>query len=264
MSVMDFILLTLLGIVGLCMGSFISAFSYRWPRRIDFFWGRSFCPNCKHPISWYDNIPLISYLLLGGKCRSCGKAISARYPLIEFGCASSFILLGYKYLNPSSFINRGSFAGVYFLPLLLLVFSLLIAIFVIDLENQLIPDSLVFILVVLISLGYLLSKGISGFDYLAQGFGASFFLLFLALITRGRGMGMGDVKLALPLGAILGWPQVAVWLLLSFLIGGIFAILLLVTGKARFGKRIAFGPFLVLGFIATLVWGEKIFQLINL
>ena len=73
-------------------------------------------------------------------------------------------------------------------------------------------------------------------------------------------MGMGDVKLALPLGAILGWPQVAVWLLLSFLIGGIFAILLLVTGKARFGKRIAFGPFLLVGMLAAKLWGEKVWQ----
>src|SRR3972149_3480762 len=124
----------LLGLIGLCVGSFISAFSYRWPRRIDFFWGRSFCPKCKHPIAWYDNIPVVSFLLLGGKCRRCKKSISPRYPLIELSCALGFVLLGLKYTELSVFLPLGGHAVV-FLLLLLSFFSLLVAIFVIDLET---------------------------------------------------------------------------------------------------------------------------------
>jgi len=251
----------LLGLLGLCVGSFISAFSYRWPKKIDFLWGRSFCPKCKAKISWYDNIPLFSYLVLRGKCRSCHKPISLRYPLLELTGALAFVGLGFALKNPSVW---SYYLGVFLLPVFVALLSTLIAIFVIDLETQLIPDGLVFLLLGLVLLALFVFGKAPAFPLLAAGFGASFFLLLLAFVTRGRGMGLGDVKLALPLGAILGWPQVGVWLFLSFLTGGVFAILLLVAKKASFGKRIAFGPFLVLGFIITLFWGEKILKLFSL
>jgi len=256
-----YLLPILLGLLGLCVGSFVTAFSYRWPRKIDFFWGRSFCPKCKAKISWYDNIPVVSFFVLKGKCRKCRKPISPRYPLIELSSAMVFVGLGFALKNALLWPYN---LGAFLLPVYVVLFSTLIAIFVIDLETQLIPDGLVFFLLVLVAVGLFVFGKTPAFAHLAAGFGASFFLLFLTFITRGRGMGLGDVKLALPLGAMLGWPQVAVWLFLSFLTGGVFAILLLIAKKASFGNRIAFGPFLVLGFIVTLFWGEKLFQLFRL
>jgi len=262
---MDVILLGMLGLLGLVIGSFLGAFSFRWPRRISVATGRSFCPRCKSKISWRDNIPLLSYILLAGKCRNCQKPISIRYPLIEAITSLAFIGTGLIWINapqfsPEPVVSWMIVLGDFFLPVCLFLVSLLVAAFVIDLEHQLIPDGLVFVLVItsILVLVFFQSGGL--FNYFAAGFGASWFLLFLALATRGKGMGLGDVKLALPLGTLLGWPGALVWLFLSFLIGGVFAILLLVTGKASFGKKIAFGPFLILGFVFTLFWGERIVQ----
>jgi leader peptidase (prepilin peptidase)/N-methyltransferase len=171
------------------------------------------------------------------------------------------------FLNPGIFSSTvgtwHNYLGVGFLPAAAFLFLLLAAILLIDLENQLIPDGLTFILMISVTTAlFLFSK--NPYFYLASGLTASLFLLSLALVTKGRGMGMGDVKLALVLGAILGWPQTPIWLFLSFLIGGVFAILLLVGGKTSFGKKIAFGPFLIVGFVASLFWGDKLWQLLKL
>src|SRR3990172_8718504 len=119
-------------ILGLAVGSFLSAYTWRWPRGISIAKGRSICPKCKKQIAWYDNIPLFSYLILGGRCRNCHKKISLRYPLIEFSTAVLFILV----------VNLlGGFGKLGFLltTSYLLLATILIAIFIIDFENQLIP-----------------------------------------------------------------------------------------------------------------------------
>src|SRR3989344_2966290 len=126
-------------VFGLAIGSFLSAYTWRWPRGISIAKGRSICDNCKKQIAWYDNIPFFSYLILGGRCRNCRKKISLRYPLIEVSTAILFVvtvcLLG-------GLGRLGFPLTAYYL----LLTAILIAIFIIDLENQLIPDGLVFLI----------------------------------------------------------------------------------------------------------------------
>lgn len=185
----------LLFILGLIAGSFLAALSYRLPRNISIKTGRSFCPNCKTQINWQDNIPLLSYLLLKGKCRKCRKKISWRYPIIEFATAIVFVLTG---LN----------------PFMLFIGCLLVLIFVIDLEHQLIPDELVFAGLGA-SLIYLLSS-VTFYQNLLAGFLAALFLLLIHFVTLGRGMGLGDVKLALFLGSLLGFSNLLYFFFASF------------------------------------------------
>ncbi len=229
------LILILLGAFGLIIGSFLAALSFRLPRGKSIAMGRSLCPHCHATIAWYDNLPLLSFLFLRGRCRHCHKKISPRYPLIEAATALLFVAAWLFLPHP-------------LLPFYLLIFSLLIAIFVIDFEHQIIPDELVF-LGLLATL--LLTPG-PLFLRLFLAFSAASFFLALNLITRGRGMGLGDVKLALFLGAYFSNLDVLRWLYFSFISGGAVAVYLLLTRKAKFGHQIPFGPFLIAGFLATL------------
>lgn len=228
----------LLFILGLVFGSFVSALSYRFPKKLSFVKGRSICPQCKKQIAWYDNIPLLSFILLGGKCRNCKKAISIRYPLIELTSGIGFVLIG---------IN----------PVWLSIFVLLLTILVIDFENQIIPDEMVFLGIVVLSLYYLVI-GTPLFPGLLAGFWSGLFLLFIHLVTRGKGMGLGDVKLALLGGLVVGTRLTFVWLLSSFLTGGLIAFILILVKGAKLKDRVAFGPFLIIGLAIAKMYGEKI------
>lgn len=223
-----YLILTLLGLL---IGSFISAVTYRIPRGLGFVKGRSFCDNCKTNLRWYDNIPLFSFLLLGGKSNCCGQKISVRYPLIEVTTAIGFISL-YLY----------SFSFIYYL-----LFTISLVIFVIDLEYQIIPDELSWFILLL---GLILNFS---FVNIFAGFLFSLLLLILYLITAGRGMGLGDVKLAISLGVILGLKNGVTWIVTSFILGGIIASILLILKRAKLKTKIAFGPFLIFAFWLTLL-----------
>ncbi len=223
-----YLILTLLGLL---IGSFISAITYRIPRGLGFVKGRSFCDNCKTNLRWYDNIPLFSFLLLGGKSNCCGQKISVRYPLIEVTTAIGFISL-YLY----------SFSFIYYL-----LFTISLVIFVIDLEYQIIPDELSWFILLL---GLILNFS---FVNIFAGFLFSLLLLILYLITAGRGMGLGDVKLAISLGVILGLKNGVTWIVTSFILGGIIASILLILKRAKLKTKIAFGPFLIFAFWLTLL-----------
>lgn len=231
-------------ILGLLIGSFLAAFSYRLPRKISIAKGRSFCPNCKKMIGWYDNIPLFSFLLLGGKCRHCKKPISFRYPLIEFFTAFGFFLISYHFYPD-------------ILPLIfsLLVYSLMVLIFVIDLEHQIIPDVLIFAGIAFVFLYFLITNTYM-FPNIFAGFLASVFLVLIHLATKGRGMGLGDVKFAVLGGLITGLNLFLVWLFASFLTGGIVGIILILGRRAGLKDKIAFGPFLVIGLVLTILYGN--------
>ena len=220
-----FVYLSSLFIFGLIIGSFISALTYRIPRNLDFIKGRSFCDSCKKNLFWYDNIPLFSYLFYLGKSRCCNKKISIRYPLIELTSAFGFVVLYLFSLSPIYYI----------------LYTISIAILVIDLEHQIIPDELSW---------FILLLGLINFSFLNifSGFLFASVLLSLHLVTKGRGMGLGDVKLAIPLGLWLGLEKGLNWIMTSFILGGIVASILLLLGKAKMKTKIAFGPFLIVGF----------------
>lgn len=224
---MIYILLVLLGLV---FGSFVSAITYRIPRGLGFIYGRSFCDFCKAELKWYDNIPLFSFLFYRGKSRCCIKKISIRYLLIEIASALGVVILYPNYL---------------FLILFFLTFSILI----IDLEHQIIPDELSWAVLLL---GLFTVHG-SPFTALFSGLFASLLLLTIHLITKGKGMGLGDVKLAIALGIWLGWSDSLTWLITSFILGGIISAILLLLRKANLKTKIAFGPFLIIAFWILLL-----------
>lgn len=241
--------LVLLFILGLCFGSFITALTYRQPKEISIAQGRSFCPRCKHQIAWYDNIPLFSYLFLGGKCRNCKKKISLRYPLIEVASGIGFVLI---------FVSTHNLVQII---LNLAVFSILLSIFVTDVEHQIIPDDFVFfgILVVLLQLILNTSYQILYTNFLAAFLAASV-LMLIHLLTKGRGMGLGDVKFAVFGGLIIGLKLLPVWLFLSFLTGGMVGIILILGKRARLKDKIAFGPFLIIGIALAIFFGDSILR----
>jgi len=230
--------------IGLALGSFLGALTRRLPGKESFVSGRSRCPRCGVQIRWYDNIPLLSYFLLRGRCRACAKKISPRYPLIEL--ASALGVLGIYLLGLPSPIFLSA------------IFLITISIFVIDLEKKIIPDELIFLGLGLTALALLLGWDDNFYLHFLGGFASALFLLLIHLVTRGRGMGLGDVKYALFAGTFLGFPGAVSWLFLSFLTGAGVGVILILLGKAKLGRQIAFGPFLAFSLILTYLFGEAL------
>ncbi|MBI4157417.1 prepilin peptidase [Candidatus Woesebacteria bacterium] len=254
-------------LVGASFGSFLTALTYRLPKGLNIAKGRSICPHCKNQIAWYDNVPLLSFLILKGKCRSCGKKISLRYPLIE---AATALLFVFYFLVLSGCPSSGTLGvlcswqanfGVFSYLFAGVVISVLTAIFVIDLEKKIIPDGLIFIGILFVFVFYLLLAPDLVFKSFLTGFTLASFFLAIHLLTLGRGMGLGDVKFVVLGGMVLGWPQSAVWLFGSFVSGAVIGVILILLKKAKFGREIPFGPYLVASFFFTLIYGEKILNL---
>ena len=259
-------MIVLLLAIGLAIGSFLSALTFRLPRGQTIVKGRSQCDKCFREILWQDNIPLFSYLVLGGRCRACKAKISVRYPLIEISTGVGF--LGIYILLKNC---HESFAqpiciwqenlGLLTLPYLLIVLSIMLAVFVIDYERKIIPDELSLTGFTLVFLTGILFMS-SFYSLVASGFIVSMLLLLVHLVTGGRGMGLGDVKLALFGGIFLGWPYALIWIFIAFLTGAITGIILILAGRASFGKQIPFGPFLVVSFFLTQVAGDALIKFI--
>jgi len=232
--------------LGLVIGSFLNVVIYRLPRGLGYVRGRSFCPKCKHKINWFDNVPVISFLILKGHCRFCGKRISWQYPLVELLTGVLFYL---SYLSHLSFLSYLLICG-------------LVVIFFIDLEHQIIPDEIVIPLSILFLVYFLMTNPqLLITNYLITALISFLFLYFIFLLTKGKGMGFGDVKLAFLMGLVLGFPKIVVAFYLAFLTGAFIGIILILLGKAKLKQKIAFGPFLVFGTIFSLLWGEKIVTL---
>ena len=240
--------ITYAAIFGLLIGSFLNVVIARlavadWRSRGSL-GGRSACPKCGHHISWYENIPLLSWIALRGRCRGCRERISIQYPLVELGTALLWVAVAATASSVAEFVT-----GVIFL-------SLLVPISVIDLKLRVIPDELN---TAAIWLGFACSLGFGPrprfaahdlwwLEVLLAATGASLFLLLPVLFTGGKGMGFGDVKLAVALGAFLGAP-VAVGLFAGFLAALLPSIWLIATRGLAKGRKssIPFGPFLALG-----------------
>lgn len=222
--------------------------------------GRSFCDRCKHPLSWTDNIPFFSYVLLGGKCKYCKSRISPRYPLIELTTAIFFSVI---FLRMDSIIQNFSWLtpfGIISIIFLLFLAFVSMGIIVTDLEEMIIPDVFVFALF-LISLGMLLfSTDQMIWNRLLVSFCSASFFLILHLVTKGKGMGLGDVKLALPFGLLLGFPLSLIWIFSSFIVGSVVGVGMLLFGKAKASSKIPFGPFLVIGFWISVFFGVPLLQ----
>jgi leader peptidase (prepilin peptidase)/N-methyltransferase len=236
-------------VLGFCIGSFLNVVIYRLPRGESIVTGRSHCTLCGKMIAWYDLFPLVSYLLLGGRCRNCRASISWRYPLVESLTAILFLVL---YLH---------FGLTLVLIKYLFLAALLVAVSFIDLEHFIIPNSLVLAGVVCGIAGFLIVRDLSIQSALLGAVACSGFLLLVSLASRG-GMGLGDVKLAAVTGLFLGWPLGPVGLLIGICTGGLLGIVLLVTGINGRKDPVPFGPFIALGAMIALFWGRAIFYLL--
>lgn len=240
----------LIFIYGLIIGSFLNVCIYRIPREESIAWPGSHCTSCNHSLSWYDNIPLFSYLVLKGKCRYCKTKISPQYPLVESLNAVIYIIMYLKFGFGIDFIFYS------------LMSSVLVAIIFIDLKEMIIPDSLVLSILGLSithkAANYFL-YGISP-DLLGSFLGllvAGGLFLAIVIISRG-GMGGGDVTLIGTLGFVLGFKNILLNIFLSFILGAIISIFLLATKIKTRKDPIPFGPFIVLGFFITVLRGQDI------
>ncbi len=263
----DILLLLSLTLFGLVFGSFVSALSYRTVRGISIFIGRSFCDSCKKKINWKDNIPVFSFYFLKGRSSCCKKLISIRYPLIEFATALVFVITGARFLTENTvntpIYDLKQMLGVFSLPVLLFVGVFLLAAFVTDLEYKIIPDTFVFVPYSIVLLLLVIFNPDYTYTNVFASFASASFFLLIHLFTKGKGMGLGDVKLALLPPLILGWPYTLIWLFFSFIIGAVVGVFLIAIGKAKFGKHIPFGPFLIFAYFLVLLWGEKFSFLFN-
>jgi prepilin signal peptidase PulO-like enzyme (type II secretory pathway) len=261
-------------LLGLGVGSLINVIVHRLQTNEPMVFERSHCPDCKTTLRWFDLIPLYSYFQLGGKCRYCGKNISWQYPVVEFITAIVFVWL-FMWQFPQYDILSLSQTAPYLLgwqflkfTYYLVIVSVLIVIFIYDLKHYLILDKilfptigLAFVALVLRALNYenwnLLWLGV-----LAALVGSGFFLL-LVLVSRGKWMGLGDVKFAILMGFILGWPYILYGLFVAFMVGAIVGLILIALKKKGMKSEMPFGPFLVLGTLVVLVYGEYLTKLLS-
>lgn len=254
----------LLFLLGLVVGSFLNVVIYRTVHGDQFVSGRSRCPHCSHVIAWYDNIPLLSFILLGKKCRSCHKPISWTYPVVEVLTGLLFV---WWFVIGFTFFQLSIAPFVLIQPLFwLFVGAVFIVIFFADLLYYIIPDSMVASLTIA-ALSYRIALTHVGVfnpvDFTNTVIGAaslSLGLFALFVLTKGRGLGFGDVKLMFPLGLLMGWPSMLAGIWLSFVIGGVVGVMLLVSKKKSFGQIVPFGPFLLVGTMLALWQGDLLIQ----
>jgi leader peptidase (prepilin peptidase)/N-methyltransferase len=236
-------------LLGLIIGSFSNVCIYRIPRNESLIRPGSHCPKCNQPIKFYDNIPLVSFIILKGKCRYCKEKISWQYPLVEFLTAVLYLLLFLRYG-----LQLVTFVYMFFC-------SALIIITFIDLKENIIPDVLS---LPLLLLGFLMSfflKNLSPINSLLGILAGGGVLLLVAILGsflfKKEAMGGGDIKLAAMVGAFLGWRLTLLSLFLSFFTGAIIGIVILIKNKGE-SDPIPFGPFIALGTIIALFFGNSI------
>lgn len=250
----------ILGCLGLIVGSFLNVVIHRWPLGQSIVRPPSACPSCATPIAARDNIPVVSWLLLRGRCRACDAPISKRYPLVESLTAAVWTAIGWWALAA----DDGSWIDP-LLPLLLVLGSAGVALAMIDLDHHRLPDVIVLPLYPLTVAGLVLAGLVSGsWPLLPALAGAAAWLLVIGgswLATGGRGMGFGDVKLAPVLGATLGWVSfgsAVVGLFSAFVLGALVGLGLMLTGRAGRSSHLPFGPFLLVGASVGLAVGGTI------
>jgi leader peptidase (prepilin peptidase)/N-methyltransferase len=238
---------------GLIVGSFLNVVVARVPKKKDLVWKRSACPSCQAPIHWYDNVPVLSYLALRGKCRACQKRISLRYPVIEILTAFLFLAAKVRFgMTPLLVLRDWPFLGI------------LVAVTFIDLEHRIIPDvlSLPGVLLGLLTAYWVPGLGlIQGLLGAALGFGFFYGVALLYQWRTGKsGLGGGDVKLLAMMGAFIGPHGVFTTILVSSIFGSVAGIAWgKVQGKGKLLKTsIPFGPFLVVGCLYYYLLGDLV------
>ncbi|GAA4160386.1 A24 family peptidase [Gryllotalpicola daejeonensis] len=248
--------IALLGVFGLLIGSFLNVVVYRVPAGLSIVWPPSACPTCGEQIKPYDNIPVISWLVLRGKCRNCATPISPRYLFVELGTGVFFALVAWRFWPFASDVTDASQLASRILTLLAFLYlaAISVVLALIDLDTHKLPNAIVLpsylVGAVLLAASALSSHDLGRLLTAAIGAAAAFALFFLLAFAVPGGMGFGDVKLAGVLGlflGFLGWGQLVVGIFGGFLLGGLFAIGLLIARRAGRRSGIPFGPWMLAG-----------------
>ncbi len=235
--------------LGLVLGSFLSVLIERWPAWRGVAAGRSHCPHCSHVLAWYDLIPLVSWIFVRGKCRYCKAPISILYPALEIAMASVFGAYAYLFGVPT-----GWYAVDY------LVLFALVALFFFDLKHQMLPDVIIFPLGVVVALRLVSMRPDLLINALATGtlLAAVFGLLYV--VSRGRWLGLGDVKLAVVIGLLFGFPATIGVTLIAIWSGGLIGVVLILFRRASPKTALPFGSFwTAAGILAMFVPGPVMF-----
>lgn len=238
--------------LGVTIGSFLNVCIYRLPLRQSVVWPASHCPTCQHPITWYDNIPLLSFLWLTGRCRQCRGPIAWRYPLIEGVNGLGYVALAWHFGLEWSTLVYGVF------------FSAMVVVTMIDWDYFIIPDVITLPGIVL---GLVCSWAILPLEVadavlgVLAGGSILWFMAWISPFLFGKeGMGGGDIKLLAMIGAFLGWKSTLLTLLLGALIGSVVGLSLMGLNRLKRGQYIPFGPYLAVGAILALFFHQDLFE----
>ena len=258
-------------ILGLCVGSFLNMAIFRVAKNYKLISkkqktiskqitnnklqitnkNRSYCDYCRRQLSWYENVPVLSWIVQKGQTRCCYNPLPWEYPIVEIIMGILFLLnFQFSIFNFQSILN--------YLIISLLMFSL-----VFDLKYMILPDRTNLMLVAgALVLWY--ARNYGDWSYIYSGLGSLlfFFILNRIKIRGSEAMGMGDVKYALFMGLFLGWPDIVVAIYFAFVVGAVVSIILLIIKKVKKENPIPFGPFLILGTVVAKIWGESIIKLI--
>ena len=236
---MDPLIITLLFLLGTCVGSFLNVLIYRIPKGEEFVKTPSHCMTCGHPLKWYELVPVVSWLAQGGKCRACGVKLSAQYPIVEAVNGTMWLLTGILF--------RGDWLTV---ALYCILFSMLLVLSVIDWREFIIPNG-INLVIFLLGVVRLVTDLQNWLLYLIGMVSVGLVFLLLHVATGGNGLGMGDVKLVAAAGLLLGWPKMILAILVGSLSG---ALIHSARMKRGAGRKLAFGPYLAAGiWLAALV-----------
>lgn len=251
----------MLFITGSAIGSFLNVVIDRIPSGRSIVTGRSACDFCKKQLAWYDLIPVFSFFMIGGRCRYCRKKLSWQYPLIEL-IAGLMLPLLYMYVYSKPVAEMGtSHLILIFCIYTVLVFGFLV-IFVTDLKYRIIPDYVLLPLTAVSLILHLVFHPAAILTYFLSGFIIFLLFLLLVIITRGKGMGLGDVKYAFFMGFLLGSPGIIIAFYLAFLTGAGISLILIIASRKKIKDTIPFGPFLVIATVITLFYGQTLWMVL--
>jgi leader peptidase (prepilin peptidase)/N-methyltransferase len=251
---MDILTLIILFAFGLAIGSFLNVVATRYDGKHfllsdGLIGGRSHCEQCKKTLRWFELVPLFSFALQGGRCRRCKARLSIQYPIVEL--LSGIIFVSVPFVAPS----------ILAAALWMAVFEALLVMALIDIRLGIIPDEINIFLGVIGVLLLLIPAPLDAAAVLVKiiaALGAGIFFALLIVVTRGKGMGMGDLKLAIPLGLIFGWPEIVLVLMAAFVIGAVVGVIAVARGTNSMKGTLPFGPFLALGAATAFFWGAPL------
>lgn len=262
-------------LIGIAVGSFLNAFEYRLFKRIDFIKARSFCPKCKHTLGFLDLIPILSFALIGGKCRYCGTKVSWQYPIIEF-------LSGMLFLASGCYVsNRMHVEGISDIAIMILIsifIGLMLSLFLFfalyDVKHKIVPNKVIIPAIVFtLFLNIILAVAVhlklncvfldvfGDFNLLwntLSGLFGGIFIAIVIILTKGKGMGGGDLKLMVLMGFVLGWQRLIIAFYIAVFTGSFIGIIWGIYKKKIKGLKIPFAVFLALGTILAFLYGDVI------